>query len=196
MTKIVGLHGIAKHRGKRLGSARVGKDEVARFLTYRGYYHTSFAKPMYKVVNDVYGIETSNLTDFDKEEKIYQPWDMTLRQILQSIGDAFRMLDNEFFLKCLMVDIGKNAEEGQHVVVSDVRYDNEAEFIRSLGGTVVHVQRPVDIEKYKINPHSSEVGVERTTDDLDIFNNSTLEHLESQVVNLTILLAEQLDLNY
>jgi len=182
LNKIIGLHGNATNKGVRIGSAMVGKDEVAKMMVELDFYHTSFAKPMYKVVNEVYGIDTAGLTKFAKEEKLYQPWDLTLRQILQNIGDAFRSLDKDFFLKCLMVDIAKNARNFQSVVVSDVRYENEAEFIRGMLGTIVHINREFEVEKYAINPHSSEVGVKIHNEDIHVNNNSSLDRLK-QVVN-------------
>lgn len=185
MIKVIGLHGIATDsKGNRIGSARVGKDEVALTLKERGFYHTSFAKPMYKIVNEVYGIDTSSLTHYDKEVKIYKPWGMTLRQILQSIGDKFRRDDPEFFLKCLMVDIKNNCAEHQRTIVSDVRYQNEADFIREISGVICHVTRPLPVENYAINPHSSEVGVAIDTKDLRIFNRGTLQDLKNSTIKL------------
>ena len=180
MVKIVGLHGVATHKGQRIGSAKVGKDAASNFFVRQSFYHTSFAKPIYKIANEVYGINTDNLSDFDKDGRIYEPWGMTLRQILQGIGDMFRAKDPEFFLKCLEVDIANNAR-GRRVVVSDVRYENEAQLIRKTG-TILHISR--ELENYSVESHSSEVGVKATDNDLFIFNTGSLHELGNKVLKI------------
>ena len=189
---VLGLHGVATNNlGERIGSAKVGKDVVASSMKLRGFYHTSFAKPIYQVASDVYGIDVTDLSEYDKDERVYEPWGKTLRQILQGVGGAFRSIDEDFFLKWMAKDIADNTEGYEGIVISDVRFDNEAEFIRNLGGQIVHVRREIDdLENYNVQPDISEAGAQRTVDDIDIFNNGSLEHLDILAMNVIILTTE------
>lgn len=185
MNKLIGLHGIALNDGIRIGSARVGKDEVGKILADCGYYVTSFAKPIYKIARDFYGIDTAYLTDIDKDVIIYQPWEKTLRQILQDVGDMFRSKDPEFFIKAVMVDIQNNADDYQGVVITDVRYENEADFVRGAGGRIWHILREFKASDYMvINNHSSEQGIDICQKDFSLSNNGTLLELKDVVTSI------------
>ncbi len=59
-------------------------------------------------------------------------------------------------------------------VVSDVRFENEADFIRKRGGTVIHLYRP---DAAEVNPHISEAGVSVHPDDFVLTNDSGLQEL-------------------
>ena len=60
-------------------------------------------------------------------------------RFLQKLGDALRTLDQDIFVKCLAEQIV--AEEPACVLIPDVRYTNEAEWIRRQGGLLVRVTR-------------------------------------------------------
>lgn len=62
------------------------------------------------------------------------------------------------------------------VVISDVRFENEAEMIRELGGMVVHARRP---GASAVNAHVSEAGVTVVPKDIEVENAAGLDHLEA-----------------
>ena len=72
---------------------------------------------------------------------------------------------------------------GPGMVVCDVRYDNEAEWVRNLGGLVIHVERP---DASAVNPHSSESGVTKLPGDMTIVNTGTLGDLQLIVRELFV----------
>lgn len=64
------------------------------------------------------------------------------------------------------------------VIIKDVRFENEADFIRSHNGTIWHVKRD---NAAKVINHSSERGIEIKQGDIIINNNGSLIELESTV---------------
>ncbi|MCY1282783.1 hypothetical protein D9M70_316310 [compost metagenome] len=68
-------------------------------------------------------------------------------------------------------------------VISDVRFENEAAWVRQRGGIVVHLRRPA---ADAVNPHSSESGIHVHDNDLLIDNAGTLQELYAQLDLLMI----------
>lgn len=60
------------------------------------------------------------------------------------------------------------------VVITDLRFDNEADWVRSEGGHVVHIDRLGTHEPIEASGHSSESGVDVYKDDYTIRNNHVL----------------------
>lgn len=67
-----------------------------------------------------------------------------------------------------------------NIVISDVRYHDEATFVRQHG-TLVHIDRP----GIKRKDHASEAGVEFFPGDLAIINHGSWDELMEQVLWLT-----------
>jgi hypothetical protein len=67
------------------------------------------------------------------------------------------------------------------LLIKDIRYENEANFIREHGGEIWHIERPGNPV---ISQHSSEWGVERAPQDYLIRNDAGLEELASKVHDL------------
>jgi hypothetical protein len=60
------------------------------------------------------------------------------------------------------------------VVVSDVRFDNEAEMIRGMGGQIIHLVRP---GISAVAAHVSESGVARHASDMEYRNTGEIADL-------------------
>ena len=70
----------------------------------------------------------------------------------------------------------------QDVVISDVRFPNEIDFVRSVGGVIIRVRRgedPTDEELSKM--HISETAWKGQEVDYTLVNDSTLENLKDNV---------------
>ena len=99
----------------------------------------------------------------------------TAREIMQDYGAFYRTIDNEFWIKNLF----KVAEEKEYdnVVVTDVRYRNEADHIINHGGYVVRVERE-NKDGVHNEAHPSEVELDDYKRfDFTVDNNGTLEQL-------------------
>ena len=143
LPRVVGVTGL-KHNGK---------DTVADHLceTY-GYSRVAFAGPLKEVCATLFGFSHEQLHGSLKETPDVGWFGVTPRRVLQYIGtDLFRNhmsglhpeFRDEFWLQCAERRIRKLLEDPEaRVVVSDVRFPNECELIKRLGGIVIRVVRP------------------------------------------------------
>lgn len=75
-------------------------------------------------------------------------------------------------------------QDTDHVVVPDVRFDVEAEAIRHLGGTIIHIVRPgVGLDGDSAT-HVSEAGIEFRFGDMHLSNSGSVEELHHKVDRL------------
>lgn len=141
---IIGLSGIA-------GS---GKDSTANIIInkYQNWAKVSFANAMKNSAACMFGLPRELLEgDTAKSRKWREQkldyWseklgqDVTPRNILQILGTELvrKHLSENFWVDRLELEIKKLTEEGKNVIITDVRFPNEAEMIRSLGGQMWHV---------------------------------------------------------
>lgn len=167
------------------GWARSGKDTIADYLVdVEGYTKVSFAQPMkeamYRLnpritVNEV--VNTALRVGVD----VYD-WDglkersPDIRGLLQRFGTE---IGREMFGENFWVDYALNSiEDGSKVVFSDVRFPNEADAIRQLGGKVYRVERQ-GVEA--ANDHISEHALDKYKFDGTINNNGTIQGLQQNV---------------
>jgi len=64
-----------------------------------------------------------------------------MRDLLQAIGESFRKVDPKFWVNALFEQLEPGVEDV--VIITDVRYENEAEEIRKRGGKILKMQRIV-----------------------------------------------------
>ncbi len=73
---------------------------------------------------------------------------------------------------------GQIPADAKTIIIKDIRFENEAAFLRSHNGVIWHISRP---NLQKVNAHSSELGVAQATGDLRLINHGTLEDLQALV---------------
>ena len=141
-----------------LGLAGSGKDTAARALLERGWQRVGFA-------------------DAIKTKAYFLGWDGLKdergRRLLQDLGMAMRQFDENFW-----IHKAQNSMKGGPCVFTDVRFQNEADFIRGEGGIIVRVVRPW----LKVGEHESESGQLRIHSDQSIINDGSIEHLHAQLL--------------
>lgn len=161
-----------------VGRARSGKDTVTEFILKRlpNSKQYAFAYPIKDCVNDLFGWGTDH-SDGDLKEVIDPKWGFSPRHAYQTFGTEWgrNCLREDIWLKIAEVQCSYNT----HTVISDVRFKNEAEWIKSMGGVLIHVVRPNNTESVK--SHASENGIFEITSDFMIYNNSTLKDLDYTV---------------
>lgn len=69
-----------------------------------------------------------------------------------------------------------DATNKEVIIIKDIRFENEAHFIRTLNGEIWHIIRD-NVESVKT--HSSEAGIKVNPEDTIIYNNGTLENYTS-----------------
>ncbi|MBE0437900.1 MAG: hypothetical protein IBX56_19135 [Methylomicrobium sp.] len=165
--KVIGLHGP-------IGS---GKTTIAKYLRGRGYTPVSFASPLKLALSLMFDDDLDNYEDQDKKNEIIPEAGKTRRELLISLGhDWGRGYVNEnLWVRVAEKKIERLLESGRKVVVTDVRYENEAEMVRNFG-LICHIDRP----SLSRRDHESERPVRFLPMDLAIINNGTLLDLEKQ----------------
>ena len=66
------------------------------------------------------------------------------------------------------------------IVFTDVRFQNEADYIRSIGGTIVRIVRPGQIAQN----HESELKQCEVAADIEIVNDGTIADLHKKIKQL------------
>lgn len=157
------------------GYAGSGKDTAARVLIARGWKRIAIADPIREMTLKVYPHlqPTVQAIGWDKAEQIPD-----VREALQCVGVAAR----EAISEDVWLDIvnRKWADTRHPVVVTDVRFDNEAEWVR-WHGFVVSVRRP---GVGPVNGHASEQGVSPELVDYVIENDGNLGQLHESVLTI------------
>jgi hypothetical protein len=168
------------------GYARSGKDEVAKILVQEyGYERVAFADAirhlLYElnpvIVNDDLS-RSSTVKDLVDEEG----WDIAksdpeVRLLLQNLGvGARKIIDEEVWIKTALNYVAS----GSKIVVTDVRFSNEAEALKKLDAQLWRISRS---GVNAINKHVSETAMDDYKFDQILKNEGTLEDLQVMVRN-------------
>lgn len=70
--------------------------------------------------------------------------DLKWRKILQLIGKIGRLIDEDYFIKDFWEQTQKQ-NNNSIIIPDDVRFENEAKFIREKNGFIIHI-RPIDFD--------------------------------------------------
>jgi hypothetical protein len=118
-------------------------------------------------------------------------WGLTPRDILQRGGtEAMRnTFGQDIWVQTL--ERRASADPETSVLICDVRFPNEVEGLRRLGGYAVLVDRPLELVPTAASPeedqHASETSLDHFTGwDFCIENDSSLEHLREEVRGMLI----------
>lgn len=149
------------------GKAGCGKTTVAnRLVRDHGFIRYSFATPLKDMLRAV-GV--------DKDTPI-PDLDVTPRYMMQTLGtdwgrkmihpDIWVILARQHLTRMLAPPSATRLTRHPHrrpgVVIDDLRFDNEAELIHDLGGTVILLQRSDHHPDATVDAHASEAGIHHT----------------------------------
>ena len=165
------------------GYARTGKSTVAEYLAAQlGLAVYAFAQPIKLALATLFGLSTEQLEGAAKADVL--PWlGKSPRELMQLLGTEWGrdMVHPQLWLMLAEQHLQALAsfhDELPGVVLSDVRFDNEADWVRHKGGVIFHISRP---GFHGANGHASECGVRHRPGDYVIDNNGTLAELFAQV---------------
>lgn len=160
------------------GGKGSGKSTVARCIRHKyGYKIKSFATPIKEMLMAM-GLSEQELSDPDLKEKELEGYGKSPRWCMQSLGSEWgrALISDSIWITCLE----KQMLPWEHYVIDDVRFPNEAEFIKSQHGKILHVERTNMLGE---DVHVSEAGLSEDFIDGTIQNMSpNLNDLEASVV--------------
>jgi hypothetical protein len=198
------------------GLIGAGKDTVADYLVnIHEFKRESFANTLKDAVSAVFGWDRELLEGRTKQSRAWREqrdewWSdrlgmaITPRWVLQYWGTevARRNFHDDIWIASLENKLRKITDD---VVISDCRFPNEIDAIRSAGGRVIRVVRGPEPEWYKLaehrnsgapngfwssaelakfNIHASETAWIGTRFDAVVENNSSLDDLYRQITGL------------
>lgn len=110
--------------------------------------------------------------DIERDKPHYRPF-------MQWLGtDHYRGRDVNFWVKVL-ANLVENDHADTPIIVTDVRFQNEADYIRSVGGIVIRIRR-VAAGAGTHAGHASETELDGIVADIVIENEGTLEELHAK----------------
>lgn len=149
-----------KHIGL-IGLAGSGKDTAAKALYSLGYNRVAFADEL-KFCAHQFGWRG------EKDERG--------RALLQDLGMAARRHDPYHWIAY----VEKWHSRKEYVVYTDVRFQNEADYVRGKGGIIVRIVRPGQIAE----KHESELNQSAVAADIEVVNDGSIEDLHNKIRSL------------
>lgn len=167
------------------GYAQVGKDTVARILVEDyGYSRIAFADIIrvacYRLnpIVTMDGMRLAHIVDLEG-------WEIAktlpeIRRLLQVMGSEVgrELIDPQIWVELTL----HNTDKNDKVVISDVRFKNEAEEIKWRHGQVWRITR-IDKDK-PVNLHRSETDMDNWNFDHYIANNGSVDDLKEEVARV------------
>jgi hypothetical protein len=164
-----------------------GKDTISDYIVCKyKFTKIAYAEPLKEVCRNLFNFTDEQLYG-NKKEELDPFWNITPRQAFQYIGtDMIRNnmeglvkgVNNNFWVKCLEKRILDLISRGvTNIIVSDIRFENEAALIKKFNGYVIKVIRNISNN----DNHSSEVEIDNIQEDILIENKGTLEKLYSKI---------------
>ena len=148
-----------------VGKARSGKSSVANVLVKEyGYLQYAMAGAIRKAILTALPFVDGRYLHEDKEEVVPQ-LGVTGRHLLQTMGHNWGRQNNEnTWILALETELELMKVDHRKVVIDDVRYDNECQWIIDQGGFIIGIDRPFveGVEQKSWRDHPSESGVDPT----------------------------------
>lgn len=163
------------------GNAGTGKDSAIEYLKSNPYsspiLRMAFADPI-REIGKIFGFTKHQMSDRTLKETVDPFWGFSPRTFMQKVG-------TEMFRDCLREDIwikllerrikdldNKFGIDPSMIFITDVRFPNEAEAIKNMGGYIIKIKRE-EFSKSGENLHPSEKLIEQIPADLTIENKAT-----------------------
>jgi hypothetical protein len=167
-----------------------GKDMLGKYLIKNhGYTRLAFADPLKEAAKCIFGFSDEQVYG-DKKEEIDPFWNISPRQVLQYLGT--NLLRNN--MKEILPEVGTDLwvhvlkrqilqkikkDSSAKFVITDVRFPNEIEFIKSMGGITIKLKRNLK-KKNQLYTHESEMLIDELETDFEFDNNKTKKDLFNQ----------------
>jgi hypothetical protein len=180
-----------------IGKARSGKDTAALHLVAtRAYTRLAFADPLKEMALQ---LDPLVPTGIDSHGRIHTRlsalirdvgWEYAkdhyqeVRRILQTTGQTVREYDDAFWITSMRRKLNAAESWNLPVVVTDVRYPNEAEMLRSRGFRLVRIVRPGAGAGSDAAKHDSETALDDYVTDVTISNVGSVADLHASIAAL------------
>jgi hypothetical protein len=158
------------------GPLNGGKDTVCKYIQacYPDMFgHYAFAWPIKEACKLMFGFTNEQIEDRVLKEKIDEYWGFSPRYAMQKLGTEYGrdMMRKDVWIKRGELEFINNLRINRGTIITDVRFDNEADWIRSQPNSLlIYLEVPNLIRDEKYN-HASEAGIVKKESDVVIQNN-------------------------
>lgn len=165
-----------------IGYKQSGKDTFADYLVcHHNFKKEAFAEPVKEVCRIMFHLKYEQMNDPILKETIDERWGISPRQMMQKVGtDTIRHAwGDDFWIKNMGMRVGNHNDNS--IVVSDVRFPNEAQWVKDNGGVLIRI---MDSREHS-DTHSSETLQASIKEDFLIFNKKDgIEKFHQQINKL------------
>ncbi len=157
------------------GRAGCGKDILAEHLATRFNIHVHrMADPLKRGLEAMFGFDRSVWFDREVKEKDIAGLGKSPRYLAQTLGTDWGRLMVHPDVWIWAAD--QQWLEHAHLIVPDIRFNNEAAWIEDRGGVLIEVVRP-ELTPIDESDHPSEMGIDQEYIFETIVNDSTIDDM-------------------
>lgn len=151
---IIGVH----------GPLNGGKDTVANYLQAKfpdRYNRYAFAKPLKEACKILFGFTQEQMEDRVLKEQEDPFWGFSPRKAMQLLGTEYGrdMLRKDVWIQRAAMECMKNQKGRKGTIITDVRFENEAEWLRQQPNSMLIYLQVPHLEKDEKYNHASEKGI-------------------------------------
>jgi hypothetical protein len=171
MSRLIGIAG-------RAGS---GKDTAGAHLVERyGFQQYAFADPIRAMLGALGAFPADDLINRDTKEVVIDWLGKSPRQMAQTLGTEWgrELVHPQLWILMAQRRLDAAKAAGHDLVITDVRFENEVEWIQAQGGQVIFLKRP-GVEA--VSAHASEQFDPADFADWFIRNDNTIDILLHRV---------------
>ena len=181
-----------------IGEAGSGKDTSADYLKNK-YPITLYAlgNPIKEITRHMFLFSDEQL--YGKLKNVVdERWGVTPRETWQVIGTNIMQFQiygllphlintvpvREFWIhhfKMWYKQLLESDSKNENVIVTDIRFQHEADTIKQLGGYLIKIERPTLDKSDELYKHCSETAISTMESDIYIMNDGSLEELFEKV---------------
>lgn len=118
---------------------------------------------------------------YNAKHEICEKYGLTYRELMQKFATDFarNMIDTNFWVKYLAHEYSEITATNVYdlIVITDVRFDNEAQWIRDREGIIVNIEKD---DVVSMN-HASEIGLDKSLINFTVKNNNTKKNLRNML---------------
>ncbi|KAG5188951.1 hypothetical protein JKP88DRAFT_253127 [Tribonema minus] len=172
-----------------------GKDTFANAVgdDAKDFAKLSFADPIKAACRSIFSLDVDDLEDRVKKESVDDRWGVSRRKMMQVLGtECVRAnFGEDHWIRHLRMRL--DACQSQIAIVTDVRFHNEAQFLRDYEGcraVLIRITRPRSTDVR--DEHASESAIADINCDVTVLNDGTVQDLQTKACGILMRLVAEL----
>lgn len=168
------------------GKAGAGKTTLAEAIIDRAMaLKIAMADPLTHMVVAALQMANMELEEVmhylqEGKDEIIPLFGQSTREMKRGWGDQMRDKNPQIFVRLAeaQIEYYRKRVPDIPIIIDDIRMQNEAEWVKDMGGALIHIDRPKEGLR-KVTPHKSEDGYDPVLRDMTIQNDRDLKRFES-----------------